>query len=58
MLGRVVQSGGVTSIPAQSHTFVEIDHKKKFYGHSPPSAVRLKNGLCQLHVKVCAQSTG
>ena len=28
---------GVTSlIPAQSHTFVEIDHEKKFYGHSPP----------------------
>ena len=27
-----------SSIPAQPHTFLEIDHKIIFYRHSPPSA--------------------
>ena len=28
--------GGVSLIPAQSYTFVEIDYDYNFYGHSPP----------------------
>ena len=28
--------GVMSSIPARSHTFVEIDHETKLYGHSPP----------------------
>ena len=28
--------GVASSIPARSHTFVEIDHEKKFYGRSHP----------------------
>ena len=28
--------GVASSIPARSHTFVEIDHEIIFYGHSPP----------------------
>ena len=31
--------GVINSIPAQSHTWVEIDHAIiNFFGHSPPSA--------------------
>ena len=45
--------GVTSSIPARSHTFVEID-----YNHSPPSAESFKEGCCQLQAKVCARSTG
>ena len=41
MLGPIAQTadpGVASSIPAQPHTFLEIDHKIFFYGHSPPSA--------------------
>ena len=41
--------GVASSIPARSHTFVEI---------LLPSAVSFKKGCCQLQAKVCAQSTG
>ena len=29
-------TGVASSIPAQSHSFMEIDHINNFYGHSPP----------------------
>ena len=49
--------GEVSSIPAQSHTFVEIDHEIISIGHSPHFR-GFKKGCCQLQVKECAQSTG
>ena len=39
-----------SSIPAWSHTFVEIDHEI--------ISTAIKKGCCQLQAKVCAQSTG
>ena len=45
-------------IPAQSHTFVEIDHEIISMVILLPSAESFKKGCCQLQVKVCAQSTG
>ena len=51
--------GVASSIPARSHTAVEIDHKILFYGHSSPFlAESFKKGCCQLQAKVCAQSIG
>ena len=47
--------GVARSIPARSHTFVEIDHE---IISSPPSAESFKKGCCQLQAKVCARSTG
>ena len=45
--------GVANSIPARSHTFVEIDH-----GITTtvifPSAESFKKGCCQLQAKVCA----
>ena len=50
---------GVASlIPAQSHTFVEIDHEIISTVILLPSAESFKKGCCQLQVKVCARSTG
>ena len=58
---------GVASwIPAQSYTFVEIDHEIiSTVSHEIistvirlPSAESFKKGCCQLQAKVCAQSTG
>ena len=45
--------GVASSIPARSHTFVEID-----YGHSPPSADLFKKGCCQLQAKVVQACPG
>ena len=63
--------GVASSIPAQSHTFVESDHEiismVNFVvsDHEIISTVNLlssvdslKRGCCQLQEKVCAQSTG
>ena len=50
--------GLVSSIPAQSHTFVEIDHEIISTVILLPSAESFKKGYGQLQVKVCAQSTG
>ena len=50
--------GVVGSIPARSHTFVEIDHELISTVILFPSAESLKKGCCQLQAKVCAQSTG
>ena len=70
--GRVAQSGtclatdacltadpGVaSSIPARSHTLVEIDHEIISTVILLPSADSFKKGCCQLQAKVCAQITG
>ena len=50
---------GVTiSIPARSHTIVEIDHEIISTVILLPSAESFKKGCCQLQAKVCARSTG
>ena len=46
------------SIPARSHTFVEIDHEIISTVILLPSADSFKKGCCQLQAKVCAQVTG
>ena len=48
----------MSSIPAQSNTFVEIDHEMIYTVILIPSTDSLKKGCCQLQAKVCAQSTG
>ena len=50
--------GVVSSIPARSHSFVEIDHEIISTVILLPSAESFKKGCCQLQVKVCARSTG
>ena len=51
-------SGVASSIPARSHTFVEIDHEIISTVILLPSADSFKKGCCQLQAKVCAQITG
>ena len=50
--------GVASSIPARSHTFVEIDHEILSTVILLPSADSFKKGCCQLQAKVCAQITG
>ena len=50
--------GVVSSIMAQSHTFVEIDHEIISMVILLPSTESVKKGCCQLQAKVCARSTG
>ena len=50
--------GVASSIPARSHTFVEIDHEIITTVILLPSAESFKKGCCQLQAKVCARSTG
>ena len=50
--------GVASSIPARSHTFVEIDHETISTVILLPSADSFKKGCCQLQAKVCAQITG
>ena len=50
--------GVASSIPARSHTFVEIDHGIISTVILLPSAESFKKGCCQLQAKVCARSTG
>ena len=50
--------GVVSSIPARSHTFVEIDHEIIATVILHPSAYSFKKVFCQLQAKVCAQITG
>ena len=50
--------GVARSIPARSHTFMEIDHEIISTVILPPSAESYKNGCCQLQAKVCVRSTG
>ena len=53
-----VDPGGASSIQAQSHTFVEIDHEIISTVILLSSAESFKQGCCQLQAKVCVQSTG
>ena len=53
----IADPGVASSIPARSHTFVEIDHEIISTLILLPSAESFKKG-CQLQAKVCAQSTG
>ena len=71
-LGRVAQSviclakdacltadpGVANSIPARSHTLVEIDHEIICMIIILPSADSFKEGCCQVQGKVCALITG
>ena len=50
--------GVASSIPARSHTFVEIDHEIISTVTLLPSADSSKKGFCLLQAKVCAQITG
>ena len=50
--------GVASSIPAQSHTFVEIDHEIISAVILLPSADSFKKGCCLLQAKVCARITG
>ena len=50
--------GAASSIPARSHTFVEIDYEIISTVILLPSAESFKKDCCQLQAKVCAQSTG
>ena len=54
----IADPGVTSSIPARSHTFVEIYHEIISSVILLPSAESYKKGCCQLHVKVCALSTG
>ena len=72
MSGRVAQSvtclttdacltadpGVASSIPVQTHTFVEIDHEMISTVILLPSADSFKKGCCQLQAKVCARIIG
>ena len=50
--------GVASSIPARSHTFVEIDHEIISTVILLPSADLFKKGCCQLQAKVSARITG
>ena len=50
--------GVTSSIPARSHTFVEIDYGIISKVILLPSDKSFKKDCCQLQAKVCAQSTG
>ena len=47
--------GVASSIPARSHTFVEIDHEIISTVILLPSTDSFKKGCCQLQAKVCAR---
>ena len=51
-------SGVASSIPARSHTFVEIDREIISTVILLPSSDLFKKGCCQLQAKVCARITG
>ena len=50
--------GVASSIPARSHSFVEIDHEIISTVILLPTAESFKKDGCQLQVNVCARSTG
>ena len=49
--------GVASSIPARSHTFMEIDHEIISTVILLPSTESFKKDCCQLQSKVCARST-
>ena len=57
-LSLTADPGVASSIPARSHTFVEIDYKIISTVILHPSAESFKKGCCQIQVKVYARSTG
>ena len=50
--------GVTSSMPARSHTFMEIDHEIISTVIFLSSADSFKKGCCQLQAKVCARNTG
>ena len=50
--------GVASSIPARSHTFMEMDHEIISMVILLPFADSFKKGCCQLQEKVCARITG
>ena len=50
--------GVASSIPARSHTFVEIDHEIIATVILLISTESFKKGCCQLQANVCTRSTG
>ena len=50
--------GVPSSIPARSHTFVEIDYEMISKVILLLSTESFKKDCCQLQAKVCARSTG
>ena len=50
--------GVASSIPARSHTFVEIDHEIISIVILLPSDDSFKKGCCQLQAKVWTRITG
>ena len=52
------EPGVASSIPARSHTFVEIDHEIISMVILLPSDDPFKKGCCQLQAKVCALIIG
>ena len=54
----IADPGVASSIPAWSHTFVEIDYEIISTVILLPLAESFKKDCCQLQAKVCAQSTG
>ena len=51
-------SGVTSSIPARSHSFVDIDHEIISTVILLPSTESFKKDCCQLQAKVCELSTG
>ena len=49
---------GHGSIPARSHTFVEIDHEIISTVILLPSAESFRKGCCQAQAKICVRSAG
>ena len=56
--GLTADPGVASSIPARSHTFLEIDNEIISTVILLPSAESFKKGCCQLQANVCARSTG
>ena len=54
----IADPGVVSSIPARSHSFVEIVHEIISTVILLPSTESFKKGCCQVQAKVCARSTG
>ena len=50
--------GVASSIPARSHTFMEIEYEIISTVIPLPFAESFKKGCCQLQAKVCARITG
>ena len=50
------EPGVASSIPARSHTFVEIDQEIISTVNLLPSADSFIKGCCQLQAKICAQN--